>query len=158
VTVDLGGVDHAFGLVRLVGGKLLVVGTSTVGAGGPVLAFARFLADGTPDAGFGEGGVHVTDVPLTVQAANLCVVDALGRVVVAGRQPEAPFVAVRLLPQGILDGTFGFGGVATIDVEGTHGAGAGPRGLDIDDHGRLVVSGQSGPDDAPAAFVARLWL
>ena len=158
VVVDLGGEDHAFGLVRLVGGKLLVLATRADGQGGSVLALARLLVDGTPDAGFGDAGVRVTDVPFQALAANMAAVDDLGRVVVAGRRPDAPFVVVRMLAQGTLDETFGSAGVATIEVPGNHGAEAGPHGIGVDPRGRLVVSGQGGADDAPAMVVARVWL
>src|SRR5262245_3944367 len=61
VTTDLGGPDEGTGLALQPDGKIVVAGIALDGAGEGNFAVARYLADGSPDPGFGSGGKVVTD-------------------------------------------------------------------------------------------------
>jgi hypothetical protein len=60
---------------------------------GRVAVVARYNADGTPDLTFGTGGRVVTD-----DAATAAAVQADGRLLLAGRTPDAQFLITRYLP------------------------------------------------------------
>ncbi|HJQ85449.1 MAG TPA: hypothetical protein VKA21_15285 [Candidatus Binatia bacterium] len=70
----------------------------------------RFLADGTPDASFGSGGVVVTGT--TAGAGNLLPLALLedGTGIIAGGTDDATFTLARYLADGTLDAAFGTGG------------------------------------------------
>ena len=69
---------------------------------------ARFTAAGEPDESFGLGGViHLTDAdPPAITSASAIGFDGNQRILVGGMGPAGP-VAVRLLPDGQLDSSFG---------------------------------------------------
>jgi uncharacterized delta-60 repeat protein len=87
-------------------GKIVVAG---VRAGR--FALARFAANGTPDAGFGSGGIVVPAFGLEGGLFVAVVVQASGRIVAAGRTAdEAASVIARFSADGKLDATFGDAG------------------------------------------------
>ena len=98
VTTDLGGGgadgDEVADVVALPDGRLLVAGDA-----GNLVAFVRYLPDGSPDPTFGVGGVFVSDVAGDARAVALL---PDGRAVVAGRAgasfSESKLAAFRLLP------------------------------------------------------------
>jgi len=104
----------------------------------PVLA--RLASDGTPDASFGGGGVaHVpgfTSPGINATVVDL-VVDALGRIAVAGNEPGPDgFDLVRFDAAGLPDPSFGSGGIASLPGSSTAAE------LTTDAHGRLLVAGR----------------
>lgn len=97
------------------GGLAAVVGN--FGANGPGYTIHRLGPDGTPVAGFGDGGsVHVQGPGGVADGA--VAVDALGRVVVGNVQggPETPWTSEvrRFRPDGSADPTFGAHGVVAL--------------------------------------------
>ena len=88
---------------------------AVVMVGGTFVDFvmARFLADGTLDPGFGEGGMVTTDIQPDQQEEALAVaLDPDGRIVVAGYSGfDATMALARYLPDGSLDPAFGTGGI-----------------------------------------------
>lgn len=84
-------------------GRIVAVGMS----GGDWL-IARFNSDGSPDAGFGNGGVRTVTPPVVsaTDTANAVVLDASGRILVAGGR-----YIMRLDVNGSLDASYGTGGV-----------------------------------------------
>jgi uncharacterized delta-60 repeat protein len=99
-------------------GKILAVGRR--GLGGALLA--RFNSDGTPDAGFGNGGISV--LPFNEQEGDLRSIADLaprsdGSFVAAGLGigPGAnAFGFARFLPSGSLDPAFGSGGLQVVPI------------------------------------------
>ena len=81
------------------------------------LAIAKLTAAGTPDPGFGAGGLVTTHVPAGTSAEiRDLAVDAEGNVVAFGsaRGGSSEQVVARYLPDGTLDSLFGGGdGIAT---------------------------------------------
>lgn len=139
-------------------GRIVVAGNAL---GQPVGEFsenrdillARFNADGTPDATFGNGGVVTTDftrngdsVPSGESASDVLIA-ADGKILVAGFTgfSFAPqFAVLRYNADGTLDsgGGFGKGGVATADFStDTTDRFARATSLAIDSQGRIVAAG-----------------
>lgn len=93
--------------LQTVGGATRIV---AVGGEGDFIA-AAYRADGTLDASFGTAGVVKGLFGTVVGAARGVVVTATNNLVLAGHR-DHDFAAVRLLPDGSLDTTFGTGGRA----------------------------------------------
>jgi len=161
-----GGLDPAFGT----GGSTtasLTAGTDTLrfvtadatgrllasGDADGDLAVARFSADGTLDATFGDGDGHViVDVSNVDFGAGLAV-QADGKLVQVGCHnyepgylPDADWTMVRYLEDGALDPAFGADGVVMLSLPDSLVGGVGnndcaTHALPLED-GRLLVAGQ----------------
>ena len=110
-------------------GKVVVVGTKVGRNGVNDFAVARFNADGSPDSGFGAGGIDVTPLfiggKLYPAVASAVTVQPGGKIVVVGNvgpgvnSDGSPgpiprqFAAVRYDANGTVDPTFGVNGQAT---------------------------------------------
>ncbi|MET0772137.1 MAG: hypothetical protein ABWZ82_03555 [Candidatus Limnocylindrales bacterium] len=123
---------------------------AVVMVGGTFVDFvmARFLADGTLDPGFGEGGMVTTDLQPDQQEEALAVAIAPdGSIVVAGYSGfDATMALARYLPDGSLDPSFGTGGIVAGTTPGRLYAVA------IDAHGHIVVAGGRDIPDGTTDF------
>jgi uncharacterized delta-60 repeat protein len=118
------------------------------------LLLARFLADGSPDPSYGDGGVITIDSPQDRYPLDAAI-DKDGRLVLVGRMEQRDetdrTVVARFLDDGSPDPEFGAGGSVTFSE---------PKqavGVALDGRGRVVVAGaiaRSG--EPPAPLVARL--
>jgi uncharacterized delta-60 repeat protein len=112
------GNDVAKAAVMQPDGKLIVAGvTQDPGTVGSAIGVVRQLADGTPDATFGQGGRALITFPnLTVNSVAGVGVLADGRIVVGGiggrtvQSSAYSFFTVRLLASGTPDPSYGFDG------------------------------------------------
>ncbi|HEY6942028.1 hypothetical protein [Dokdonella sp.] len=121
---------------------------------------ARFDADGTPDASFGNipgipGVLVLPDlVPLT--GAGMQVIEAMvrlddGSIVVAGTaQAFGPLrgFLVKLDAEGAMDTTFGTDGIQLVPEVYVHA-------LAVDSQGRFVIAGEKSIDTVAHSYVAR---
>ncbi len=144
-------------------GKIVLVGYAFANPGETDMAITRLNADGSPDNGFGVGGtvlVNVVSLPQRGQdVANAVAIQPDGKIVVSGTSPSGSLdlaTVVRLLPSGLLDASFGAGGV---DGDGI----ARPRigsGNDVavDASGKIVMAGTWTPigKTETDSFVERL--
>jgi uncharacterized delta-60 repeat protein len=132
-------------------GKFVVAGFSNEPTKpGADFAVARFNADGTLDATFGDGGVVLTDVTGSDSrdVASAVAVLSDGRILVAGMSNprEYPdgydndFALVCYLPDGSIDTSFGVGGRVLTDFGGESD---GVRGLVLQSDSRIVVVGHA---------------
>lgn len=114
-------------------------------------AICRFNADGSPVAGFGNGGVVTLDFNGGYDDARQATVDGSGRIVVTGSSSAAGITVARLHQDGSLDGSFGNAGLLTID------AGEAMTDVSMDSQGRFVAWGSAtDPSTGQASFcVAR---
>jgi uncharacterized delta-60 repeat protein len=129
-------------------GRIVVAGHSVDGTGAYQMALWRLSTDGTPDGGFGNGGLVLhpgevvagTGVPQVIGSSVR--VDGSGRIVVAGYDIDAAGnwgVAVwRFLSTGTPDPAFGTNGL--VRSIGSQSAGV---GVAIDGNQNIVVSGFS---------------
>ena len=80
----------------------------------------RLNSDGSPDATFGSGGITRTPVGTGEDIANAMVLQPDGRIVTAGSSVASDgrrdFVLARYTSTGVLDPTFGTGGLVTTPV------------------------------------------
>src|SRR5262249_9457583 len=145
--------DDAVAVAIQTDGKIVTAGRAFDDANADRFFLARFLDDGTVDAGFGSAG-SVTTVFNDGSGGQELAIQADGRLVVAGYQGEAyhPNVAVlRSLTSGILDPAFGDGGRVTIvQPDGSYDS----RGLAIQSDGRIVITGYN--DQYGLGLLARL--
>lgn len=142
--------DRGEGIAEQPDGRI-VIADATGGNFGFTLV--RLLADGQPDPAFGIAGVVNTPIPGS-PAARGQVADVLvqpdGRIVAAGagRDEVAPakfdpkFAAVRYLPDGELDKSFG-GGTGIFSQQIGPGENEGARRIALAPNGKLVLAGQA---------------
>jgi uncharacterized delta-60 repeat protein len=88
----------------------------------PDVALARYNADGSLDAAFGDGGKVLTPSECcrdgareSAATAEAVVIQRDGKVVVGGLGPGYDFGVLRYTTRGRLDGTFGDGGRVSTD-------------------------------------------
>lgn len=161
VTTDFrrGGGEAALGAVQP-DGKIVAVGY--VGAHrdyglssgrNPRLALARYDVDGTLDPSFGGDGKVTTDLfdgaRSYTEAANGLVIQADGRIVVAGQAGAAGAALVRYNADGTLDDGFGTAGSVLV-----HDRNSRFQSVAIDPTGRIVAVGRTEVGFAVARYLA----
>lgn len=114
-SADIGGNnDRAYALAIQSDGKILAAGNATVSTYNASLALARFNSNGTLDSAFGAGGKVTTNVGTSNPSfAYGVAVQSDGRIVIAGIKETYYMVVARYGSNGILDNTFGNGGLVT---------------------------------------------
>jgi uncharacterized delta-60 repeat protein len=155
------GAGGAQGVAVGAGDRIVVVGTAGLGHGPDIgVAVARYLPSGALDATFGNGGKVVSAVsPVGDGGANAVAVQPDGRIVVVGgandQANDADFLAVRYLPDGNPDTSFGNNGVALIPLPGGD---ASASAVAVQPDGAIVIAGTAiGPGTAGQEFgIARL--
>lgn len=145
------GDSEARALVLQSDGKLLVAGYA-FGPGNSELLLMRLNgADGSPDVNFGTNGITRTPVGSGEDMANAMVLQPDGRIVIAGSMIAADgrrdFALARYTSNGVLDPSFGSGGLVTTAV--------GPSddiafALTLMPWGRLVAAGSARIDTSTA--------
>ena len=104
-------------------------------------AVLRLLPSGVLDPAFGTGGIATIEPPASYSGTNAeaMVVDAAGRIVIAGEVDDDIPAVMRLLPDGSPDPAFGSGGI--IVARGAyHGAAAWWQSVALDGSS-IVVAG-----------------
>ena len=162
---DAGAFDAGFGVVldspgtgddeiralaiQPVDGRIVAAGRS-----GERIGVARYAAGGTPEPGF--QGTH-DFIGVTGERADGVVVEPGGRILLAGTgivagETERRFLLAALTPAGAIDGSFGTGGLVTLDVGDGDAA---VRSLERQPDGKLLVAGTTDGDGAGGGVVAR---
>lgn len=129
-------------------GRIVVGGDTTAAATGVDFALARYHANGTLDATFGNGGRVITAIRSgqsrdSIASLAFQTVGGAGRIVAVGG--EGDFVVARYRLDGSLDNTFGNGGTISGLFNATIGA---ARALAFTTDNRIVVAGHIGHDFA----------
>jgi uncharacterized delta-60 repeat protein len=101
-------------------GRIVAAGESQLSEGTTVMIATRMNPNGILDTSYGSGGAVTIDVG-GASGANAIALQQDGKVVLAGSGRDTStgrlsFAAVRLLPNGALDSTFGSGGITTIPI------------------------------------------
>ncbi len=144
VTTNLGSIDEGFDVALQPDGKIVMVGRS----GGPTgfdFGVVRYDADGSLDTAFGTGGVVRTDFAGGADYAHGVVIQADGKIVVAGHAGLAndnDFALARYNGDGTLDASFGSGGKVTTNVAGVTDLG---NAVTLQPDGKIVVVGAVDP-------------
>ena len=147
VTDVAGSTDRAHAVAVQADGRIVIAGIATLGSGVNLdqdVALVRYLADGSLDASFGNGGKVTTNVGGRTDFGYAIALQADGRIVVAGRVGinggTNPDIGVlRYLANGSLDTSFGSGGSRQIDFGGGSWDEAGDVLVQPD--GRILVGG-----------------
>ncbi|HEV3085547.1 MAG TPA: DUF4214 domain-containing protein [Gemmataceae bacterium] len=118
VTADFfGGNDEILGVAEQPDGRIVAAGFATTAGGEVEFALARFLANGTLDSSFGNGGKVETAIGGNVDEATAVKLQSDGAIVVAGFSTQTPngnlFAVARYDVNGNLDPSFGTGGIVT---------------------------------------------
>jgi uncharacterized delta-60 repeat protein len=165
--------ELARGVVVQSTGKVVIVGAGQhdVSATPPAnldtdVFLARFNTDGTLDTTFGTAGVARVDLSTGVPTSptafrgdsvwglTLLPNDQLlisgGKVANVGGRTDIDYAAARLTKDGVLDPTFGTGGIATVDV--ANGGNDQPRTAVVQPDGKIVVTGHTNVP-APSTLV-----
>jgi uncharacterized delta-60 repeat protein len=133
--------EQAYGVALAPDGKIVTAGWATPdGVSGPgAIDVARYNADGSLDASF-DGDGRVVSAPGSDNGGFAVVVQPDGKVVVAGFVfgSRSDLALVRYTVGGVLDSTFGTGGIASADY-GSRNAWA--HDLARQPDGKLVVAG-----------------
>ena len=115
-----------------------------------MFAVVRYGTDGTPDPGFGTGGVVTADLTPGFDIVNGIGIQADGKIVVAGSvgTTRPKFAILRLDAEGDPDPTFGDDGVV-ITPYGIWGV---ARAMAIQPNGKIVLAGGNGGGWALARY------
>jgi uncharacterized delta-60 repeat protein len=117
---------YGYGVAIQPGGKIVVVGEVDPASGVSNAAIARLNPNGTLDRSFGRRGRVVVKVPDGIKGYDApwrVAVTPLGRLVMAGwveRKASGNYrtLAMRLLPNGARDHSFGGDGIVVVDADG----------------------------------------
>jgi len=141
-------------------GRILIAGFA-FGPGSSNLLVMRLNADGTLDPTFGTGGITRTAVGSSEDIANAMVRQPDGRVVIAGSTyagGQRDFALARYTVAGVLDPTFGTGGIVTTAVgpsdDYAYSLLLMPWGRLVAAGSARVATGQPGTDLAVVAYNA----
>ena len=138
---DLNGAsdDTPYGIAVQKDGRIDVAGESD--AGDRDFAVAQYTSNGALDPSFGAGGVSLTDIGLgSDDSAYGVTVQKDGKVVAVGRTNANggyDIALVRYQKNGVLDPTFGLGGIVITDLGGFEEG----RAVAIEADGKIVVAG-----------------
>jgi uncharacterized delta-60 repeat protein len=125
-TADFGAIEAGRSVIAQGDGRLVVAGSRGPVNGNPGdFALVRFMADGPLDTTFGNGGLATVDSGDPDQAEQLIQLPN-GKLQVAGwtdlsgpTNPKDDFLLARFLPEGLLDISFGTGGLLRTDFNGS---------------------------------------
>jgi uncharacterized delta-60 repeat protein len=155
-TTPLGSGDGLGGIALQGDGKIVVGGRSVI-TNRNTLCVLRYNPDGTPDAGFGSGGV--TAVPSSVGAfiprgAGVAV-ESDGKIVASGviNDPISHlgyFAAARVNPDGSVDTGYGNGGWVTVYTGGQ------PQASALEPDGRLLIAGSGATATSGGVALVRI--
>ena len=126
-------------------GGILVGDTITTGNGKNtkmLLAIKRYTSSGAADTAFGMAGTATADFSVKSAQGGQLAVDPFGNIVVAGGvvapgNGQYYFAAARFISNGVADTSFG----GTGKVKFVGASGMGPRGVLIQDDGKVVLTG-----------------
>ena len=123
------------------------VGPATAPERNDALTVVRFNPDGSPDAGFGNGGAATALFGAGVDATATSVV-LQGDKITVGGSAAGNFALARFNSNGTPDTSFAAGGMVVTDFGGTDTLHA----LAVQPDGKLVAAGQTGTDVALARY------
>jgi len=122
-------------------GRVVIAGYAADGSTYNLMA-GRLTSGGQPDPGFNSTGFVRVSASTGVEQANAVLLQADGKVVIAGRSKlngNQVFALARVTGAGALDATFGTGGITTTAI----GELAEVQGIAAVTRGRFVVAGRA---------------
>jgi uncharacterized delta-60 repeat protein len=156
----LGLEDDAFSVLIRPDGKIVAVGSANDPATFYDFAAARYLSDGTLDTTFGVAGkVHTDFGDQNFDRVRSAALQPDGRIVAAGfaisqNGGVQNFAVARYTPDGVLDTTFGIGGMTQIDFGNCC---QGATKVVLQPNGKIItVGGSNGESSEDDFLLARL--
>lgn len=147
VALGSGGIVNALSVQS--DGKIVGAGSGFIGTTTRGLGVFRWLADGTPDSGFGTGGMAMLE-PRRWDIAHGLALQPDGGIVVTGvigeTQYATRFIVARFTGSGQRDASFSGDGLVEIPLGGTGHQG---RGIAVQADGKIVAGGYR--NDEPLA-------
>jgi uncharacterized delta-60 repeat protein len=145
--------DEITGVTVQPDGRIVFVG-SAQGSQGRVVVLGRYLANGSPDPDFGEGGFSLNMVGLDAQVEGVAV-DNQGRILVSGSYTDGSRRSLMVLgftEKGLLDPDFADEGIALPADQGHYSEG---YGMFVDPKGTIWVAGSVGEFEERSAALFR---
>jgi uncharacterized delta-60 repeat protein len=105
--------DLAYGVALQPDGKIVAAGISYDTLFNGEFAIVRYNANGSLDNGFGIGGKVRTSLGTQTDQANCVALDPVTNKIVLGGRTSSAFALARYNTNGVLDPTFGNGGIVT---------------------------------------------
>jgi len=134
--------DWGFSVVVQPDGKIVVAGEASDSSGSN-FGIIRYNIDGSYDNTFGTAGKVTTSIGNSNDYAYALELQSDGKIVVAGTtigNSTSDAAVVRYNSDGTLDNTFGIGGIATFDINGTDDN---IRAMTIQQDGKILLAGYS---------------
>jgi uncharacterized delta-60 repeat protein len=155
VSAVFGGTSKAFAGALQADGKIVAAGIAP-GFQQQGFAVARFLANGALDPDFGTDGKAVASFGIRLGVGTCVAIQPDGKILVGGAIDAADyssvdFAVVRFDEHGVLDASFGDGGLATVDFDGRND---GVDRIAVDGNGRVVLVGYTATIPAGDAVMA----
>jgi uncharacterized delta-60 repeat protein len=152
VTTPIGaGNDEGTNVALQNDGKIVVTGSSFNASGNTDYVVARYTTAGVLDSTFGTNGFVTTDINAYDIPEGIAINSVTGAITIAGTSNSdysllgnhhtgnGDFTVVRYTSAGVLDGSFGTGGIATFDI--SSGSADAAHGLAVQADGKLIVAG-----------------
>ena len=153
---DAGEEAYLYDLVVAADGSIFACGTAYPTFAQQTMLLVHLSMDGVPDMGFGSGGMVTTVVGNVDSEAQSMVMDALGRITVAGRAgfgSESNALIARYTPNGLLDANFSSDGfylyAGNADEDAFHA-------IDVLSDGSVVAAGSFVQNFAYRSMVIRV--
>ncbi len=142
VITDFGGGDEAKSVIVQPDGKIVAAGR----VNGNDFALARYYENGILDDSFGSGGIIITDFGGAAGASSV-ILQPDGNIVAVGHT-GGHFALARYKAEGILDTSFGSGGLTITNVGGAAWA----NSVKLQSDGNIVIAGRAGNELAVARY------
>ncbi len=136
--LDWGGTDRAVRVAVDHNGSIVVAGDTTIGSTGGDVAIARFTSSGSLDTTFNTTGKITTSLSSSQDTPWGLAIDDQNRILIAAHG-DGNLDAIRYTAAGVLDSTFGTGGIVSVDVNGVDQA----ESIAEDPFGRILLAGSS---------------
>jgi len=137
------GYSNASGIAVQADGKIVLAGSCNDGSKLD-FAVARYTANGSLDTTFGTNGVVATSVGSTSDIANSVAIQPDGKIILAGASSNSSynsdFALVRYTADGLLDTTFGTGGVVVTAIVSGNDT---PYTVAVLTDGKIIAAGYS---------------
>ncbi len=120
-------------------GKILVGGSmsSDMAGYGNYFVLIRYLKNGTPDSSFGHSGLDTTILKHNIGGEFHAVfIQSDGKIVGVGKSADENYIAIRYLPDGKLDSSYGINGVANADFRNDYCVGGA-----LQPDGKIIAGG-----------------
>ena len=154
VTTQVGTDDDEIAAIAVQDDGYIVAAGYSMNSGSRDFALVRYTPDGQLDPSFGEGGIVLDGYGGGNDEITALAVDPEGRLVIAGYATGTSgraVIAGRYLSSGAPDLSFGDNGQSLIGI----GRDALARGIDIDDQGRIILTGSFFHENRTEVMVLR---